>query len=219
MFDHSADLTQRLHARWRELCAPSANDSACVESLWEQLREHYCEPRRAYHNLTHIAALLQLADRERQQLRHPSVIEFAIWFHDLVYDTHAGDNEQRSAQQARLALQSLAVEADSIAAVEQCILATQHHQVPPAAPPDLPLFLDFDLSILGAPEPVYCRYSGSIRAEYAWVPDADYRKGRTDVLRRFADRPALYFTPQMAARFEVVARHNIETELQELASS
>ncbi len=219
MSDHSADLAQRLYARWRELCAPWANDPARVESLWEQLRAHYCEPRRAYHNLAHIAALLQLADRERQQLRHPSVVEFAIWFHDLVYDTRAEDNEQRSAQQARLALQSLAVDADSIAAVEQCILATQRHQAPPSAPPDLPLFLDFDLSILGAPAPVYRRYSRAIRAEYAWVPDAGYRKGRASVLRRFAERPALYFTPQMAARFEAAARRNIETELRELASS
>jgi hypothetical protein len=56
-----------------------------------------------------------------------------------------------------------------IAPVERCILATQKHELISGVP-DLPLFLDLDLAILGAPYGLYRQYSEAIGAEYNWVP-------------------------------------------------
>ncbi|MNN93637.1 hypothetical protein D3C81_2121240 [compost metagenome] len=81
---------------------------------------------------------------------------------------------------------------------------------------DLPLFLDMDLAILGAEEKVYQAYSKAIQSEYAWVASDDYRHGRSRVIEDFLQRPALFYTPRMAAELEAQARDNLSAELREL---
>lgn len=218
MFVHTAENQGWLRARWQALMTQLAPDRAAADATWDALVRHYSEPHRAYHNLSHIMALLRHAEAERAHINRPQVVELAIWFHDVVYDTRASDNEQRSAAWARNALHAMRVDGHLLAPVEQCVLATQRHEVTSPQVADLPLFLDLDLAILGAHEEIYHRYSQVIRAEYHWVPEAGYRAARAEMLRRFLDRPALFQTPAMAVKFEARARHNIEWELQELAS-
>ncbi|HVL74894.1 MAG TPA: hypothetical protein VM406_02660, partial [Noviherbaspirillum sp.] len=194
-----------LRERWLDLVTPYTSDSFGVHATWHALYACYSDPRRSYHNLEHVAALLRLADQERAQICEPEVVEFAIWFHDAIYDTHARDNEQKSAAWAREALEAISVDPRYVDAVEACILATQNHALGAAAIADLPLFLDLDLAILGAEDADYDDYSRRVREEYAWVPQAQYREGRLAVLRRFAERDRLFLTPSMIARFEARA--------------
>ncbi|HZW13101.1 MAG TPA: hypothetical protein VFF81_07920 [Noviherbaspirillum sp.] len=211
----SADIGL-LRSRWLALVQPLAKESTSPVAVIDALVRHYSEPHRAYHNLSHIATLLVLADDLRSHFTHPAVVELAIWFHDVIYDTRASDNEPRSAAFARDSMRAMQFGEDVITSVEQCILATQRHEVPSQAVPDLPLFLDLDLSILGVPERAYRCYSQAIRKEYCWVPDDEYRVGRAAVLKRFLARPRLFFTNLMADRYEEAARHNIALELREL---
>ncbi|RZI43239.1 N-methyl-D-aspartate receptor NMDAR2C subunit [Herbaspirillum sp. HC18] len=193
-------------------------DRAAAETTWDALQRHYSEPHRAYHNLSHIMALLRHADAERPHIHRLELVELAIWFHDVIYDTHAHDNELRSATWARYAMQAMRLDQDLVRQVERCILATQRHEVSSPEIADLPLFLDLDLAILGASEEIYHRYAQVIRAEYDWVPEQAYRTGRSEILNRFLDRPALFFTASMAERLERRARQNIKWELQELST-
>ena len=85
--------------------------------------------------------------------------------------------------------------------------------------PDLPLFLDMDLAILGADEDVYHAYSQAIRAEYIWVAEEDFRRGRGRVIEDFLQRPSLFYTPMMVASLEKQARHNLNAELRELGQT
>ena len=61
----------------------------------------FAEPQRHYHNQQHIAECLTQFDAARNIARRPEAIEFAIWFHDAVYDPKAGDNEEKSAALAK----------------------------------------------------------------------------------------------------------------------
>ena len=63
----------------------------------------------------------------------------------------------------------------------------------------------------------YARYAAQIRQEYAHVADDDYRRGRTAVLKRFLERPHLYFSLPMRARCEAAARANVTAEIAKLA--
>lgn len=202
-----------LASRWQALCTALECPPQAAADVWQLIEQHYCEPRRHYHNLAHVAALLRHADAHCAHLSHAHVVELAIWFHDVIYDTQSGGNEVASAAVASAAMQAMRVDAGIASQVERCILATIHHAVTDKDVPDLPLFLDFDLAILGAPRDVYQQYRAAIRREYEWVPEQDYRTGRAKVLRRFLDRPALYFTPWMASRFEASARYNLRSEL------
>lgn len=219
MFVHTAENQSWLRARWQALMTHLAADRKAADAAWDAVVRHYGEPHRAYHNLSHIMALLRLADAERLHINRLEIVELAIWFHDVIYDTRAQDNELRSATWAAHAMRTMRIDSHLIKPVERCILATQRHEVSSPDIADLPLFLDIDLAILGASEEVYHCYAQAIRAEYDWVPEDAYRAGRAEILRRFLDRPALYFTAPMATRFDARARRNMEWELQELSTS
>ena len=91
----------RWRALWRRL--EGQTDS---EPVFDQLQTHYTEPHRAYHNLDHIADCLAQFDRAKHLARFPAELELAIWLHDIIYDTHASDNEEKSAQWAVDAMQA-----------------------------------------------------------------------------------------------------------------
>lgn len=181
------------------------------------LTRHYSGPDRHYHNLHHVAEMLRLLQEFEGSFADYAAVRFAAWFHDAVYDTREGTNEEESAALAGRALGELNVPPPTVALTRQLILATKRHEAE-GGPPELGLFLDADLSILGTDEGTYLAYSEAIRREYSWVPEAAYREGRLKVLTNFSRRGRLYFTDPLAERFEARARRNLAREIQTLSS-
>ncbi len=178
----------------------------------------YAEPHRAYHDATHIdACLLLLDDPEVHALAdQPHEVEAALWFHDVVYDTHAKDNEERSADLAVIALRDAGAPDDLVARVGAYVLATRDHAT---ASEDGRLVVDIDLSILGAEPATFARFDEAIRREYEWVDERAYAAGRAAVLRRFLERPSIFATELFRARFETNARRNITGALERLTGA
>ncbi len=181
-----------------------------------ELERLYGAADRHYHGLAHIRALLALADEHRALLADPQAVAAAIWYHDAVYDSRAGDNEALSASMAADRLAGK-VDPARLARIVAMIEATATHTVPaldtPEAERDAALLLDMDLSILGAPVDLFDAYEAGVRREYAWVEEPLWRAGRAAVLKTFLDRPAIFHTPEFAARFEAQARANIARSL------
>lgn len=178
-----------------------------------ELEAAYAEPHRRYHTRRHIEdclALLSevggLGERERQ------ILEWAIWWHDAVYDPRRADNEERSAERAAEALAAAGADPDDIAEVARLIGLTKGHR---AAPEDRlgALMVSIDLAILGAAPAAYDAYAAAIRAEYAHVPDAAFRQGRRGVLQGLLAGGALFPCAGLRDRFEAAARANIAREL------
>lgn len=185
-----------------------------LSETWQgELVGRYSEPHRRYHTLRHVHDLLDLLSDAN--LADRTAVEAAVWFHDAIYDTTHNDNEALSADLARRALQELAFSQPTIDLVTRMILATVRHE-PADLPHDGLLFLDADLSILGAPRERYAEYAGQIREEYGWVPEPQFRSGRRAILERFLARPRLYFTEEMGRRFEETARANLAWEVERL---
>ena len=184
--------------------------------LKAELVRLYRAADRHYHGLAHIEALLRLADEYRGSLSDPEAVQAAIWFHDAVYDSRAADNEARSAALARERL-ALRADPDRLARIAVMIEATATHVVPdfddPDAAHDAALFLDMDLSILGAPPAEFERYEAAVRREFGWVSDAAWGSGRAAVLQGFLDRPHIFHSDQFRQRFEATARRNISRSL------
>lgn len=169
-------------------------------------------PHRRYHGASHLRDCLVELDGVRGVARRPAEVELALWFHDAVYDPRATDNEARSADLARTMLVGPTDAVDRIAAM---VNATATHE---PETPDAALLCDIDLAVLGAEPAAFDAYEVAVRAEYDWVADADWRAGRTRVLRRFLERPRLYHTPQMATRYADAARANLERALARLTT-
>lgn len=182
------------------------------EAVLHDLRRRHAEPHRRYHAWAHIEALLALFEERRDHLGDPDAVLLAILFHDAIYDLRAQDNEARSArllEAADLPGVSVGTRARAVRMIE----ATAGHHIPNDAPAgdvgDLAEFLDMDLSILGAPDAVFDRYEADIRAEYAFVPEWEFRAGRRRILQGLLDRPRLYLSDWGRAAFEAQARANL----------
>ena len=198
--------------------------AAAVEQLpvavVEDLRERYSEAVRAYHNWSHVEALLTLQAETSDQLRDADAVLWAILFHDAIYDPRAGDNEERSAQLLETRAEGLLPPA-TLGRAAALVRATARHMPPDADDAalrsDAALFLDMDLSILAASADRFDRYEAEIRHEYAHVPDADFRTGRAGILRNFLARSRLFQSDWGFSRFEQAARVNLRRSLDQLA--
>lgn len=199
--------------RWSWLWQAALNREAPA-GLYEQLQAQYAEPHRQYHNQRHIAECLREFDRIRSRAREPEAVEFAIWFHDAVYDSRAADNEEQSAALAGESLRQAGARPALVHAVRQLVLATKLHDG--ALHPDAPLLVDVDLSILGQSAARFWEYEQGIRAEYAWVPQEVFRGKRAEILERFLARPRLYHTDFFFKRFELQARANLNAAIARL---
>ncbi|HWK67103.1 MAG TPA: hypothetical protein VNS34_19430 [Rhizobiaceae bacterium] len=192
------------------------------KALEAELRALHQAADRHYHGLSHVEALLRLAAEHRRELRDPDAVEAAIWFHDAVYDSRKGDNELRSADLARERLADR-VEPKRLRHIAGMIEATAGHELPdfddPAALGDAALFLDMDLSILGASPEIFDAYETALRREYGWVREADWQRGRRDVLRRFLSREHVFHTESFQTAYEAKARENLSRSLARLGAA
>lgn len=190
-------LRLRWPAVWQRLGASSTPDIGALLQRW-------AEPQRRYHTTAHLAHCL--ATYDRNPLRDARV-ELALWFHDAVYDPHASDNEERSAELAHSVAATAGLTSETIDVVASCILATRHREPPANAAQALTL--DVDLAILGETHRRFDHYDAAIRAEYAWVPEETYRRERGRILAGFAKRDDLFTTPWFRRRYMDQARANL----------
>jgi predicted metal-dependent HD superfamily phosphohydrolase len=165
------------------------------DALADALLQSYQEPQRHYHTLEHIDECLRLHAMLLPYCQAPDEVALAIWYHDVVYDPKAKDNEAKSAERARAELAALRGNDPSIERISQMIIATQHHK---AATPDEQILMDIDLSILAAQPARFAAYCQQIRAEYAHVPYWQYVVGRWKVLRHFSSVSPIFKTAALA---------------------
>ncbi len=204
-----------LEKRWKLLSSAYCTDASERDRIYSLLVGAYKAPGRFYHTPDHVRSLLEIVDDLGARPADRDALEFAVWFHDVVYDTHRRDNEARSAEVAREALRRLGVPAGTIEAVCALVLATAGHDTDAVG--DASLFIDADLAILGAAPKTYRAYSAAVRREYAWVPIDEYRAARADVLDRFLKRDRIYQNSPFIEMFEERARGNLRTERADLA--
>lgn len=207
--------TRRLEARWRRLCKRCfVEDRALIDAIYQELVSLYTEPGRHYHNLAHVKRMLGELDGCAGHLYFHDAVEFAIWFHDAIYDTHASDNEARSADLAVASARRLNLPELMQEEIHHLIIATEHC-IPPAEH-DSRYIVDIDLVSLGLPYDGFKRFSKAIREEYSWVPEDVFRERRAELFEAFLARPSIYSTEHFRCRYEEQARENMERELAEL---
>ena len=198
---------------WYSLLQKIQADSQLGEVIFVDLVNAYSHPTRHYHNLEHIQHLLNLSEQVREISDNFVVLQFSAWFHDYVYSPQGEDNEFKSAIYAEKTLNNLNVSLDIIQLVKQIIISTQKHE-PLIDNIDNLIFLDADLSILGASPDKYLKYAQAIRQEYSRVSDRDYQQGRKQVLANFLARERIYYTDYFYQQLEMQARDNLEAEIE-----
>jgi predicted metal-dependent HD superfamily phosphohydrolase len=184
-------------------------DPPLADPTFEDICKHYAEPGRFYHTLDHVQNLLEIIESLGLYGRNLNALKLATWLHDVIYDSKASDNEERSAQYAGRLCEELAIPEGRL--VASLVQKTKTHDA--GADADAQVLIDADLAILGASEPAYRDYAERIRQEYALVPEADYRKGRRRVLENLLSRPKLF---HFLSQLEDPARRNMVAEIARL---
>jgi predicted metal-dependent HD superfamily phosphohydrolase len=198
---HWTDLATRLHI-------------ADPVRVFRTLEVHYEERGRKYHTAHHINECLSELGRARHPEASNPLVEYALWFHDAVYNTFSSKNERRSADWAAHVLEKSGAPPATIETVRSLILATRHGEKP--TDPAHQLLVDVDLAILGADADRFREFELQIRAEYWWVPTTLYRKQRCAILQSFVMRQSIYSTHEFRERYERLARNNIAWALEQL---
>ncbi|MDQ2715345.1 MAG: hypothetical protein M3Z08_10605 [Chloroflexota bacterium] len=204
-----------LQQNWEHLLQACGIEPAVGQQAFSALITAYASAGRFYHTLNHIQAVLESITSLCTLARDLPALQFAAWFHDSIYDTHAADNEERSADYAEILLKDLGVSSATIDTTKRLIVCTKDHQATPDDS-DCHILLDADLAILGASATHYDLYNKAIRREYAWVPEEDYRAGRAAILRHFLQRKQIYWTQPMFGTLEERARQNMQAEIDQL---
>ncbi|NIR31937.1 MAG: hypothetical protein GWN84_22045 [Gammaproteobacteria bacterium] len=183
--------------------------------VYRDLAAHYAEPHRHYHTLDHIEQCLRQFDLAAERMEEPHAVEMALWFHDVIYQPAAKDNELRSAQ---LFAQQAggAFEPHFTQRVFDLVLVTTHRAVP--AVQDDGYMVDIDLSGFGMDWASFKADSEAIRKEFAHVPDEAFYPRQAGFLRALLERPRFYFTDFFRDRYERNARENIARCLDELGA-
>jgi predicted metal-dependent HD superfamily phosphohydrolase len=183
--------------------------------LRDELLAAYGYPWRGYHDLRHLAEVLDRLDElsEAGVLFDGRPVRLAAWFHDAVYDGRVGA-EDRSARWAEQALTGHVGEAE-VAEVARLVRLTEHHR-PAEDDANGCALSDADLAVLAAAPERYRRYVEDVRREYSTVADEEFRRGRAAVLRSLVEQEPLFRTRHARARWEAAARRNVEGELARL---
>lgn len=199
---------------WNELLSMYTRNHDHIHELWLEIENAHKASWRAYHNLSHVEYMMNHAVKYNTKLLDPDIVRFSIFYHDIVYNINRQDNEEKSSNIAQERMKEIGVPANKIIKCQDQILATKSHKI--KEDNDTNFLLDFDLAILGDYPENYKDYKKRIRKEYSIYPDFLYNKGRRKVLQHFLDMERIYKTEEFHACYELPARKNLISELEDL---
>merc|ERR1719343_822476 len=198
-----------VQSEWYKLCHST--------HWWKIISTHYEEQGRCYHTLSHIERMLKIYAKyiEDESREEKWEIKMAIFFHDIIYDPKAKDNEEKSAELFPSFCQDMkTISIDLQQQVYWMILSTKTHRLLPRSElsneylANFLLFLDLDLETLAASAEEYAIYKNNIRKEYQHYSDQDYKNGRVTVLQSLS-QGNIYFTSYFKQNYEMAAKNNI----------
>ena len=197
---------EKIQQYWTQSSGELNLDHPHVEALYLLFKNAYTEPQRHYHTFQHIVECLDLFHQIKEQLNDTIAIELAIWFHDVIYDTKAIDNEEQSAELMQKSCSNL-LASDQIQKVYDWIISTKKHQA--LTDQDLNYLFDIDLAILGNSTARFAEYEQQIQQEYTWVESDLYKLKRAEVLQYFYQMQPIYQTHYFNHLFEDQAKQNL----------
>lgn len=233
-------------------CAPNVEEA--FGAMWEVVKKGHAgraghnaikgskKNVRRYHTLKKVQCSLQKLDEIRHLLDRPDMVEMAIWFHDVIYDTTKphGESERLSAELLTsfgvTIKEALAVHGHSLhndhalgrLAIDQLarwILETRRHMTADpncggfssAAPQeDFNFFIDMDVMVLALEESEYETYARDVRREYQHIPLAKYKVNRVVILKSFLEMDTLFRTSLFRDQYEADCRRNIQWEISKI---
>ena len=202
----------RLALRFVALIGDGGGRSVEAAKVVQPLLDAWAHPSRHYHTLEHLSdCLRELDDAAIPDDETRTRVELALWYHDVVYEPRAHDNEAKSAEQLVRDGAAMFLPTDLVAGAARCVRATAHlsRAQGQALTQDEAITVDIDLAILGQEPLRFLDFEHAVREEYASVPSAIYFWRRRAFLRGLIASTGIFQTDRLRDRWEVRARENV----------
>lgn len=222
---HWVPLLKRCYER--DLLIESSSLDAFYFSIFHELFKQYNEKHRKYHNTKHIFDLLETHNyiyykQGLVELNDPEAIEFAIFFHDSIYETNLDEyiyNEQRSSEYVRFQLHQINFDQDFSNLVhdyimysDDCVVRNQDMITEKSNEfiNDICYLHDLDFSYLGKDFNTFMRISKQIKKEFGWFFRTFRFNGkRKRFLTSLLNQDSIFKTKYFIDNYEDQARKNI----------
>lgn len=199
-----------------------AEDSSQLVDEADFLLSNWQSPNRIFHSLNHLRQMLDFLENLSENVHDPLILQIATWYHGIFTDvTEADDSEKRyqefaaGAQRAQEQLPQLGLGMKQTNKVVDLILSlldiSKVHN-----DNDGIIFQDAAICYLGASPQEYREYRKMLREELSYLSDYQYAIFRGSFISRLLARDPL-FKSSYGAELEENARHNLESELVNLA--
>lgn len=199
-----------LRDRYCDLVARLGGNESAATAAFDAVHNAWNSDARSYHSVEHLVDCLYQLDMAKAATVATDVVEFALWYHDVVYDPRARGNEERSAQMLLNDAAWLGLPSRVASAAADLVRATAHANGAAAQPStEAALILDIDLSIFGRDVLRFMDFEYGVEEEYAHVSEFWFRLRRGQFLAALLKRPQLFRTETFRARYEQLARAQI----------
>ncbi|NQX92413.1 MAG: hypothetical protein HRT74_09895 [Flavobacteriales bacterium] len=199
---------------WNNYVEPYFNDADQSAQEFKWIYNQHTKSNRFYHGLGHLKFLLTSFEEVKTELISPHLVVIAIFYHDSIYNALKKNNEEKSATKAVDTFSVGSMNASDIEKLRYIILATKSHEE--SEDPDINIFVDMDLAILGSSEIEYEKYCLGVRKEYSIFPEFMYKKGRREVLNYFLAKEEIFKSEYFKTQYEKNAKVNLTKELKQL---
>jgi len=204
---------------WNVLAMEVGCSAEGVEKWWRVILQQYSQEERTYHNMNHLRDMFRLYKEIREYLDSPLAVGLSIFFHEIVYEPTATDNELKSAELCKRFAVDVGLPSEVLQAMMGII--DHGHDIAEGGAetenPDMVFFMDLKLSVLGRDSEEYDLYVAKIRQEYTHLDDEEFLSSRADVLQRLLET-RIYRTDVVSSKYEERARQNVARELDSLAA-
>jgi len=200
-----------LNSIFSNLISKYSDNEILKTDYWKEIEQSYSQKNRKYHNLIHLENMILELEEVKDKISDSYSMLFSIFYHDIIYKATSKDNEEKSAEKAKIRLEKLNIPNNKITRIYNQILATKSHTK--SKDSDTNFLLDADLAILGQDWKIYENYTQQIRKEYSIYPDFMYKPGRKKVLIHFLEFEEIFKTDYFKGKYEEKARENIKQEI------
>jgi predicted metal-dependent HD superfamily phosphohydrolase len=81
---------------WQDLLHSWGVASSDADRTFAEIVQAYSDPGRFYHTLDHILDVLATVEGLAGYAENVNTVKLAAWLHDVIYDSKASDNEEKS---------------------------------------------------------------------------------------------------------------------------
>jgi len=179
--------------------------------LGGRLLQRWSEPHRHYHDLRHLAHILESLAILTEG-RPPLEVTLAAWFHDAVYAGVPGADERASAALAATELEAAGASSALVGEVSRLVEVTIDHD-PERDDRNAVSLVDADLSILGQPAGRYQMYVRDVRLEHPDLEESAFAVARSRLVGALLGAETLFRSGLGERLWLGKARENLASEL------